>query len=293
MINKILFVLAVIIAFAYAGFSIYIADTLTKSAHTPLSKTPDTIASENENIVFKTQDRLTLRGWLFPNNNAKNLIIFVPGFNLNRVNEDYGTVSIAKVALQKGYAVLMYDPRGTGESAGNRNGFGSLEWVDVVAAISFAKSKGYSQQNIALIGNSQGAITILSAADKLENVGAIVADSAATKMEPFVERGIADRHIPSIFYPGIFFFAKTFFDIDVASVRPIDTVKNVPNRIFLFLHGAKDSLIPVANSKELLKNSNPKSTLVIFPGARHVQTFKTNSKLYNTSVFDFLDSQLK
>lgn len=81
------------------------------------------------------------------------------------------------------------------------------------------------------------------------------------------------------------------YHININGIRPIDVVSRVPNRVFLFLHGASDTTIPVTDSEALLAKANKQSTLIIFPNADHVQTYKTNPQLYRSNVYQFIKQQ--
>jgi fermentation-respiration switch protein FrsA (DUF1100 family) len=57
------------------------------------------------------------------------------------------------------------------------------------------------------------------------------------------------------------------------------------------LHGEADTLIPPANSEDLLKKVN-KGTRVTFPDTKHVETFKTLPDLYLKTVSEFFTNSL-
>lgn len=175
----------------------------------------------------------------------------------------------------------------------NNTTFGILESQDIIKAVEFAKQKGFKEENIAIIGNSLGGISLLLSAEKLNGIGAMVIDSAAATLEPSVKQILQiENNVPAIFNPGIFFILKEIYGVNVAEVRPIDHVSRVPDRTFLFLHGGKDTTIPVENSKQLLKASNSNSKLVIFENGYHIETFKTDPKKYLDAVMSFLEQEL-
>lgn len=293
--KKILIWLSIIIAFfavAYIGISVYIAVQLTKSVPSPLKDSPTVISENFENIEFVTSDNFKLKGWLFKNPTSENLIIFVNGTNQNRTDADYKTLDIAKEAYDLGYSVLLFDRRTTGESDGKRITFGLPERLDIIEAVNFAQKKGYKQENIGIIANSIGSVSTLMAITELQDVGAIVLDSPAARIKPVVEYILKnEQHIPDFLNPGIFTAAMLLFHAELDKIQPLEEVKKVPNREFLYLHGENDTVIFKENSEELLKNSNPESRLVIFPGAKHVQTYTSNPELYRTEVFGFLEEQ--
>ncbi|MDP2671727.1 MAG: alpha/beta fold hydrolase [bacterium] len=278
----------------YLAFSLFAAHTLTKPLSRYLDKSPKLISEKYEDINFTTEDGLKLTGWLLkPQNQSEKLIIFVSGLRGNRTDEGYDTVRISQELLAKGYNILLYDPRARGDSKGTRYTLGDKEAKDVVAAVAFAKNRGFLPEKIGLVGNSTGAISLLMAIDRVNDVGAVVIDSAAARFGPIITSRLwVETHVPFFFEPGIFFFAKTFFGADFAAIKPIEKVKLVPSRKFLYLHTTNDHSVLPKESEELLASSNSGSKLVLFPDGGHIETYKKNPALYRDQVYKFLDEEL-
>lgn len=283
----------IILLVAYLGIGLYIANTLSTSQNLQFSNSLSDVNVNGEEFTVKTRDNIEISGWFFKSPKEKKCaIVLVPGFGQNRVDPSYGGIPIAQDLLKNGYGVAMFDPRGSGYSQTTRNTFGSKEGEDTLAVISYLSSKGIQPQNTGIIANSLGAITTLQFMKDYKKVGAIIVDSPAEAIQPFVERGLHDRKIPSFLFPGIFFMSKYFLGIDISSVRPIDKIKEDSNRKLLFLHGANDTLITPSNSLHLQQLSNPSSKRVVFQNAGHVQTYKTNPQLYKNTVYSFLKDEL-
>lgn len=296
MINKsLLFKLTavlIIIVIAYIGISFYIATRLVAPYHSRIDISPNVISSNNQNIEVSGTDNVTLKGWLF-NYPSDKLVILVTGAKENRTNVSYYGVLIAKELISQNYNVIMYDSRATGESGGDHITFGLKESQDITKVVEYAQSKGFKPQNIAVIGDSLGAISLLLDAKNLSDIGAIISDSSASEIRTSVEKILQkENNVPAIFNPGAFFFLKVLYGIDIDVIKPISVVQEVPNRVFLFLHGAKDSTIPVTEAKDLLSKANPKSKLVIFPNGEHVETYKSDPQMYRNVVFPFLNEEL-
>jgi fermentation-respiration switch protein FrsA (DUF1100 family) len=281
-----------LLGIVYAGVSAYIAYVLTIPVPSPVTYSKDKIGRGTD-VVFKAADGKQLAGWYFPGINDK-AIMFVHGAgNQNRANEVYGTPAIAKYFLEQGYTILLFDLRGTGESETARVSFGEYESLDVKGAFDYLVSQEYKPQSIGIIGDSLGAISTIMAADTVKQAGGIVLDSPATVMRPIVSYIMIDEHnVPGFLHPGIYFAAKALYNIDVDSVRPIDKISVLKDTPLLFLHGTDDTLIPPANSAELLAKVN-NGKRILFPGAKHVETFNTNPELYKKVVSEFFENNLK
>lgn len=281
-----------IIILGYFGISLYLASQLVAPYPSRINVSPTLISSDYENVTIQGSDQTNLKGWLFHAQSNK-LIILVHGIKQNRINDDYYSVLLAKELLDQGYNILMYDSRAHGESDGNQVTYGIKESQDIVNVVNFAKTKGFSSNHIGIIADSLGAISLLMAADRLQDIGALVVDSPAAHLEP-VLTGVMQKgnHIPSFFNPAVFLLVKYVYHVDLDTIQPLTTVAAVPNRNFLFLHGAQDQLIPLSNSQEILKQANSASKLVIFPNAEHVETYKSDPQKYRDAIFPFLKAEL-
>ncbi|MCH7541757.1 alpha/beta hydrolase [Patescibacteria group bacterium] len=289
---KTVLIIFIIVIILYLAFSFLVAHLMTTRMSPRIDVTPKLVTENYEEIEFKSTDGLTLKGWWFKTGSEK-LVIMIAGLIPNRTNVDYYGMWVAKDMVDAGYDVILYDSRAHGESEGSRNSYGRKEGEDILGAVDFAKEKGFTPENIAIIGDSTGAVSILMIVDQLNGIGALVIDTAATDYKPIiVDRLWIEKKIPPIFAPGIFFFTDTVFGLGIGEVKPIEKIKLVPERKFLFLHGELDETFPVEEAKQLHAAANPQSKLVIFPEGSHIETFKSDPDLYRKEVFDFLSAEL-
>ena len=289
---KIVFGFIVVIILIYFGFSLFVANEMTKQMAPNIESSPTTVSDNYEDVQFKSRDGLTLKGWLFNYDSGK-LVIMVAGLTQNRVNNDYKATSIARDFLGEGYNVMMYDSRAHGESEGKRTSYGRFEGNDVLGAVDFAKKRGFEPKNIVILADSTGGVSTLMVVDQLKDVGALIIDSANTNFKPIIiNRLWVEKKVPPFFSPGIFFFTDTVFSLKIGEVKPIEKLPSVTERKLLYLHGALDETIPVGESRKLLEASNPQSKLVVFPNGKHIETFKSDPDLYRNEVFEFLKSEL-
>jgi len=290
--KKILIIVVLIIAILYLGLSLYVSHVMTSPLSRHIDISPEVISNNFEDVGFAASDGITLKGWFFKGSSDR-LVIMVTGLLPNRVNTEYLGPVIMLELIREGYAVLAYDTRAHGQSAGNRVGYGSVEGRDVVGAVNFAKIRGFEGKNIAIIADSTGAISTLLVIDEIKDVGAIVLDTPAADFQKIVSNRLwVEKKIPPFFHPAIFFFNKIFFDVDIGKAKPIEKIALDPERKLLFLHGAKDETTPLENSKQLLTLANKESKLVVFEEGRHIETYKSDPDLYRKEVFGFLETEL-
>jgi pimeloyl-ACP methyl ester carboxylesterase len=279
--------LIILLILIYGGLCFYVADTFTRPNNNPITKSPTLISKNYQDVSFITSDNVHLNGWIFPGTSSK-AVIMVPGMWQNRQNDGYNGMAIGKELVDSGYTVLLYDPRGNGTSDKVRLGYGFVEDRDLMAAITFLKSKHFLEQRIGIIGDSTGAVVALHLAPHISGIGAIIADMK----QLLEERMVSDKQLPRFLHPGIFFMAEHVFGIPITDSVPEKSMDLTPERTYLFLHGEKDNYITPDNSKILLSKANMYSTLVTFKNATHVKTYASDPQLYHQTVFSFLEQQL-
>jgi fermentation-respiration switch protein FrsA (DUF1100 family) len=294
LVHVLLGVVAVLLL-AYLAVGVVVANQLTMGTHRPLERAASAVQPSFEDVSFQSRvDHLTLRGWLYkaeaPSGRSA---IIVHGFRQNRVNLDFNAIGLAQHLLSEHYDVLLFDLRSCGESAGQRFTLGTLEPRDLLGAYDFMRERGYPPGRMAIIGDSMGAAIVIDASPELAAVGALVADSAFARLRPLLDRDLpSNSHLPGFFDPGIY-LASGMFGLD-ADLRPVDRVRAMPARAFLFIHGSADTFVPLANSTELRQASaNPESRLLVVPGADHVKSFTANPDLYLSILDPFLDQQIR
>ncbi len=138
--------------------------------------TPADLGLDYEDVRFKTDDGVTLGGWLVPAaRETRAAVILMHGFSGHRLPE----LAFFVPWLQRRYHVLQFDFRGHGTSDASMITLGTRERADVAAAVRFAESRGLGP--LALMGISMGAAIAILAAPDLP-VAAVVADAAYAEL---------------------------------------------------------------------------------------------------------------
>ncbi|KAJ1338626.1 fumagillin biosynthesis transferase [Microdochium nivale] len=149
---------------------------------------------------IKTLDGITLRGWLFPAASRGPAMIMTPGFNFPK---DANLPDIAKWFQEHDVTVLLYDPRGIGESEGEpRNEVDPLQQIeDLHDAVTWIKQHPLvDETKIALWGLCWGGNVTLAATAFDKRVAATIAmapmvstDGTAERRKPLLELAMHDR----------------------------------------------------------------------------------------------------
>lgn len=137
-----------------------ILSVITETAPTPSVVTiPPDLGFNVEEVVFESEDSISLAGWFAPSQNGATIIL-LHGYGGNRA----GMIWHARELTKAGYGVLMYDERASGESSGAYRSYGWEDHLDVKAAVQFIHSREPGER-IGAAGCSTGAsIVVYSAA---------------------------------------------------------------------------------------------------------------------------------
>lgn len=252
--------------------------------------------------LIPTFDQTTLEAFLIISAKPTNKwIVVLHGWMQNR----YSILYLAKPFYDAGFNVLVYNARNHGSNQDSTTTFGLNEAKDLFFVIKYLKEK-YQKDNIeiALIGNSMGASTILQALVDYDlsamNVKSAIFDCGYDDFSHMIKiLGITriDHHW-FWFYYGLKFWLKYQDKFNISDIVPIKKMQNCSKTPILFIHGTKDQTVPITMTKKLfqekikyektVRNKKP-SELLIIEGARHVEAMTTNYPLYTKTAFKFVN----
>jgi uncharacterized protein len=138
------------------------------SLHRPVGSPP---SGDYETVRFTASDGVDLEGWYRPSRNGASLLMISGGGGNRR-----STLRHAEMLVRHGYGVLVYDPRGSGNSEGTINSYGWGWEKDAAAALDFLATRG---DRVGALGLSTGADIAIDIAARRDDVEAVVADGAA------------------------------------------------------------------------------------------------------------------
>ena len=134
-----------VIALLVLGTVLFCIHTAKKVLHPiskrkPLDAWPDQFKLPYENVTFRTEDKVQLKGWFIPApEESEKTIILMHGWGMNRADILKNTYFLHDL----GFNLFYFDFRALGESGGKTSSIGYLELKDITAAISFLKETLY------------------------------------------------------------------------------------------------------------------------------------------------------
>jgi len=186
---------------------------------------------------------------------------------------DRGYHLLAEKICRHGFAVFIFNFRGTGASGGNLD---ILGWTrDLKAVIDYlCPLPEVDRDRLSLLGFSGGAaVSIYMAAQ--DNRVSSVATCASPAEFSFFTRGeeppsLIDhfRHLGTIRDKDFPQSAKEWFN-GFRLVSPIKHVAGIAPRPLLLVHGSKDELVEVSHAHRLYEKAGEPKQIIIVDGAGH------------------------
>jgi fermentation-respiration switch protein FrsA (DUF1100 family) len=227
------------------------------------------ISSDAADVAFTTDDGLTLSAWWIPatgNPDGSTIIVF-HGNGGNRADR----TPLAQALTQQGYGVLLVDYRGYGGNPGSPSEEGLL--LDAEAAVAYLKSRpDVDPDRLVYFGESLGAAVALA-------VGQEHPPSALILRSPFTSLpDVARAHYP--YLPTGLLLRDQYPNVD--TIRMLD----VP---VLVIAGSQDTIVPIAQSRELYAASPAPKWFVTIEGADHNDPALTHGPLLIDEITNFLE----
>jgi pimeloyl-ACP methyl ester carboxylesterase len=304
-----LIVVPTIIILKYVRISLNIMRTTTP----PLSHGPlDYARPVGEPVSFPAYDGLPLAGMLIraPRETpTRGLIVYAHEF----CSDMHACARYCRPLQQAGYDILTFDFRGHGQSQAPP-GYTPRQWItdrdldDMRGAAAFAE-RWLTAQNrppqFGVFGISRGACAAILIARENPNIATIVADGAFstdTTIEYFMRRWayifarvrfVYENH-PPVFWRflrwSMMHFARREFRCRFPSVRK--SIRRMSPRPMLFIHGERDSYLPVEQSRRLYALAPQPKYLWIAPDARHNQAVVRHPDAYRQITTAFFNRHL-
>lgn len=247
--------------------------------------TPWELGIPYEEVSFRTEDRLLLRGWWLPTPQAKRTVIALHGHRGAR----HHCVGIGAALWRRNANVLLFDHRGRGSSEGDLVSLGHFETLDALAAIEYASSRAPGSP-LGLIGYSMGASVAVMAAARDDRVRAVVADSPFASERKMV-RALLRKQTSPLHRP-IAALSERLLPYDPGEVEPLREIAKIAPRATLFIHGLLDKTCDPKDSARLYKAAGEPKELWLLEGEGHCDAYFTDREAYCERVGTFFEEHI-
>lgn len=249
------------------------------------------LSQKHEDVYVKTFDNLKLHGVYFPaindNLDDKKIVICLHGYT-SRSMQDF--TGLTDYYFRKGFSMLQIDARAHGESEGRYIGFGCLDRKDLLFWIDYILENIGKDVKIYLHGISMGAATALMASglELPSQVKGIVSDCAFTSPKEVFSHVLRTMyHLPAfplIQLADILNRILAGYGTDECNAKR--ELKNAKLPI-LFIHGSKDTFVPVKMCYELFDSCASEKKQLIVENAAHGESYYKDTNSYEAALDEF------
>ena len=245
---------------------------------------PETLPDSFVDAEFPSKSGASMKGWWSPGSNGA-AVVLLGGTGADR----RGVLNEALFLAAAGYAVLLYDHPGHGESAGPPDWVvempqalgGALDWMSA--------QPGVDPRRMGALGFSMGGATVASVAARDPRLTAVVllgcyTDADEQTRAEYSRLG-AIQGIPAI-------CVMRWAGIAAGSLRPLDDVARMAPRPLLIVAGSDDKTVPTSMARELYAAAHAPKELWIVEGASHGDYADRAGDEYARRLRAFLDGAL-
>jgi fermentation-respiration switch protein FrsA (DUF1100 family) len=245
--------------------------------HRHIVSTPGLYGVEYHPMEFKAADGTGLFAWWLPaRGEPRGTVLYLHG-NAENISTHFHNVAWMPAA---GFNVLALDYRGYGGSEGSPTLDGVQLDIDAAMRALLARPD-VDGERIIIFGQSLGgalAIHYAAHSEHRASVRAIVVDSAFSDYRRIVRDKAASFFLT---WPFQWLLPQTV-DNDFSPAASVRAVAPIP---LLFIHGERDSIVPLDHSKRLFDRASEPKELWIVPEAGHIQAVRKKDVRKRLSEF--------
>lgn len=286
---------AVVAALAALGVaSVIVAAFMTRGVRRPPLEGEGWAGMPVEHVRLAPRgSKLELAGSFASAEDATRAIVFVHGKDCSRGSElKTSTHALVRSLRDNGFAVLMLDLRGHGESAAARLSYGLHERHDVLGAVDWLRARGFATENIGLFGASMGGACAIGALAHDPTLKCpLVLDSTFADFDEMMRRTFKRLSgMPTWMLPSTLWCSRRMLRADLRSLRPAEELARSPRRPLLVVHAHHDPFVTVDHAHALARAGD--GGLWITDGRHHLSAFRDAPRMYIDRVVGFFDTHL-
>lgn len=225
---------------------------------------------------------------VMPEEDTKKYVVIAHGHTYTH----HGSIKYAKMMVELGFHVIMFDERYHGASGGKNCTMGMKERQDLYDLITHVYKTYGKDIFLGTYGESMGGATVLleQAIDK--RIKFVISDCAYSDLDMLLGYLIQKRmHLPSkIFLPFVKFYFYVITKQKISLIKPINCVKDTKTPIF-YAHGKNDLFIPYIHSERMYEVTSSKKDLFLAGNdARHTGAARKDEANYIIKLKEFIQT---
>ena len=285
-LRRALVVLAVIAAAIIAAAWVTASSLMAPSQH-KVNAPPKDLPCEP--VHFASASGSEIQGWFVPTPEARKAVLLLHGSGGDRTS----MLSYGRFLRKAGYACLMIDFRGHGESLGAPRTFGWSESKDAIASVAWLR-KQIPGAKVAVIGTSLGGASALLAKEDL-HADAVVAQSVYGDLRAAIWNRLDMRAGPvaaDALSCLLTCQVPTRMGLNVDEVSPIKAATHCTCPLFV-IHGTEDHHAHLNEGRSIFDACpNAQKEWWEIKGAAHVDLWTFAGEEYEKRVLAFLNKAM-
>jgi len=236
-----------------------------------------------ESVSFPSTSGSTLKGWYLPGERQAGIVL------LHGIRADRSSmIERARFLNRQGYAVLLFDLQGHGESGGDAITFGYLEARDAEAAIRFLREQKRVSW-VGGVGTSLGGAAVLLANGA--GADAIVVEAVYSTIEEAVDNRFRLRFgsLGKYLSPLLLWQLDWRLGINARDLTPADQIGRIHAPV-LIIAGADDQRTTVEDTMLLYERAHDPKTLWLLADAGHQDFYRKAPVEYEKRLTEFFRS---
>ena len=287
----------VLFLFALIGVAFAIAWAISQRSLHPKPKREDhnlgDFSLPAEDVTFASRDGTRLAGWFIPAVPAEHgpAVVLSHGHGRSRAE----LLPHANFLHRAGYAVLAFDYRHRGESAGDAVTMGLLEQNDLLGAIdALATRPEIDAGRIGVVAVSMGSVVAILVAADDERVGAIVAECPYATRDAVMTKALRHFfHLPPFPFAHIAqWLIERRLGQPMSVADAIDHIARISPRPLFLIADEEDAVLGPEDTARLFAAAQEPKSYWLIPGAGHSRGWQAAPEEYELRALGFLNEAL-
>ncbi len=206
----------------------------------------------------------------------------------------HGCLKYARMMMEYGYNIILYDQRYHGDSGGAFTSLGHYEKYDLYDLVTDTFNRYGNDIELGTYGESMGSSTVLLEAEIDDRIQYVFSDCGFSRLDQLVDQIMSKKHVkcikPLLCVSKIVFRLLT--KIDITRISPIKALHTLQIPIF-FAHGSGDDFISSRHTVDMFNSyQGPKHIFIANEEAKHAGSYMMDTKNYEHNIKEFMNENI-